>query len=379
MLKKIKNRLKEESGQALVFLAITAVALLGFGAMAVDVGRVSVEKTNLQDVADAAALAGAYELPTAASARAAAIDNGEKNGLDEVEITVNTPYNGDSTKVEVICTKHIDYTLARVLGYTETDITARAVAQKSGMAGGPFGYAVFSGSDSDTLTINGSSQNITGSVHTNYRFSMNGSAQYITGSVGAVNRIKINGSSISVTGTCQAPTINVNGSSISIGQKVYTAAPVIAMPDFSEEIEALAISGGTYYTGNKSYNGSSLNVDTPIYVNGNLSINGSSFSGTGMIVATGNITFNGSNLKYSGTDAVCFYSVNGDITINGSSARLDGMLYAPNGDITMNGSSQTINGRVIANTVTFNGSSLTITAGANDLEALPSSTVTLVE
>ncbi|NLF80503.1 MAG: hypothetical protein GX572_04840, partial [Clostridia bacterium] len=291
MWRKLIKRLQVESGQAMVILAITAVALCGFGALAIDIGRVALEKSSLQDAADAAALAGALQLPTAASARSTAIEYGGKNGVSAANITVTTPYKGDSTKVEVVCTRNISYTLARVLGYKETDITARAVAQKAGMAGGPFGYTVFSGSDTATLSIGGSSLTIKGDVHANYKFAMSGASQKITGNAGAVSEINLFGSSLTVTGTCQAPSIVINGSAMNIGKKVYSAAPLIEMPDFSDQIKEAAISGSTYYNGNKSFSGSSINVDTPIYVNGNLSVNGSSFSGQGMVVATGNITF----------------------------------------------------------------------------------------
>jgi hypothetical protein len=44
----------------------------------------------------------------------------------------------------------------------------------------------------------------------------------------------------------------------------------------------------------------------------------------------------------------------------------------------MNGSHQTVNGRVIGNTVTINGSNLSIIGGTSELTSLPSSGVKLV-
>ena len=70
-------------------------------------------------------------------------------------------------------------------------------------------------------------------------------------------------------------------------------------------------------------------------------------------------------------DAVCFCSKSGNIIINGSNATLDGILYAPGGSIIMNGSNQTVKGRVIANTVTINGSDLKIIGGTSGLASLP--------
>ncbi|MHB8125109.1 MAG: beta strand repeat-containing protein, partial [Desulfitobacteriaceae bacterium] len=215
-----------------------------------------------------------------------------------------------------------------------------------------FNYALFSGSSTSGLLLNGANQTINGSSHSNKDF-------------------LANGSKLTVTGTCEAvTTVRTNGSQIHIGTIVQNA-PYVEMPDFSDQIKTQADAAGQTYNGNKTYNGSNINVQSPIYVNGNLTINGSHFSGKGTIVATGNITFNGSNLNNTGDDSVCFYSKNGNILINGANAILNGMVYAPNGTITMNGANQTIYGRVVGNQVTMNGSGLNIISGDNDLESLP--------
>jgi uncharacterized membrane protein len=52
-----------ERGQVLALCSVFLVVLLGFAAMAVDVGSWYVEKHKLQSAADAAALAGAGHLP----------------------------------------------------------------------------------------------------------------------------------------------------------------------------------------------------------------------------------------------------------------------------------------------------------------------------
>lgn len=49
---------KNEEGQVLVFVAMLMFALLGFSALVIDVGYFYVEKNQLQNAVDAAALAG---------------------------------------------------------------------------------------------------------------------------------------------------------------------------------------------------------------------------------------------------------------------------------------------------------------------------------
>src|SRR5260221_14560547 len=54
-----RSRAENRSGQALVLVAIALVALIGFAALAIDVGHAYAQRRQLQNAADAAALAGA--------------------------------------------------------------------------------------------------------------------------------------------------------------------------------------------------------------------------------------------------------------------------------------------------------------------------------
>ena len=62
MVRKIKQIVRDESGQALPLFALMLVALLGFMALSVDVGRLYYQKNELQNVADLVALAAAQEM-----------------------------------------------------------------------------------------------------------------------------------------------------------------------------------------------------------------------------------------------------------------------------------------------------------------------------
>ncbi len=124
--------IKNEDGTALVLVAALMVGLMGCVALVIDVGAMYSTKAELQNAADAAALAAARKLPNVG----AAITTAEYyaalnlNGAEEYDITATTPYDGDSTKIEVVCTRNVPYTFARVLGFTDIDISARAVAKK---------------------------------------------------------------------------------------------------------------------------------------------------------------------------------------------------------------------------------------------------------
>ena len=120
---------KNEDGAALVLVALAMVGLMGFAALVVDVGGMYSAKAKLQNAADAAALAGARELPDVSTAISTVENYAERNGVPKEQTAATTPYDGDSKLIEVICTRNVSYTFARVLGFTDTDISARAVAK----------------------------------------------------------------------------------------------------------------------------------------------------------------------------------------------------------------------------------------------------------
>ncbi|MBS4213275.1 MULTISPECIES: pilus assembly protein TadG-related protein [Neobacillus] len=132
MFTKLKNIIREESGQSLVLIAVSLVALLGFTSLVTDVGYMYFQKSNLQKAADSAALAGAQDLPNASTAKNTAENYANANGVKKSEITsINPSYQSDPTKIEVKLKRNVSFNFARVLGFTDTDISARAVAQNS--------------------------------------------------------------------------------------------------------------------------------------------------------------------------------------------------------------------------------------------------------
>lgn len=74
---RLKNFTRNQKGGAAILFALSATVLIGFGAMAVDVGNFFYEKRKLQTANDLAALAAASDLPRAqAAAQASTAQNG---------------------------------------------------------------------------------------------------------------------------------------------------------------------------------------------------------------------------------------------------------------------------------------------------------------
>ncbi len=129
--RKTAAHIGRETGQALILFVLGLGVLLGMVAMSVDVGLILHERRQLQNAADAAALAGAIELPESQTlAGSEAQTWAENNGIDlsagdEITITVDPVTNA----VEVEVTREASFIFGRALGLTTVDVHASAVAQ----------------------------------------------------------------------------------------------------------------------------------------------------------------------------------------------------------------------------------------------------------
>jgi hypothetical protein len=125
-------RVHEERGQGLVVAMLCMVVIMAFGAMAIDVGLFLQERRELQKAADAAALAGAQELPNSAGeAQQKAVEWVEKNGigggeLESIEIT-STYATDDTIRVKV--KRDVPFMFARVLGFSNNMMQAEGTAR----------------------------------------------------------------------------------------------------------------------------------------------------------------------------------------------------------------------------------------------------------
>lgn len=120
--------LREERGVVLVLVAAALVALLGFGALVTDVGLLMFNREHLANAADAAALAGAQFLPeNPAAAVAAAEHYALSNGAQPGEVRVTLGPDGKSITVDAV--RQVSFSLARVLGFTASSVSAHAKAK----------------------------------------------------------------------------------------------------------------------------------------------------------------------------------------------------------------------------------------------------------
>lgn len=136
---------RDESGQAIVFAVIVMVVLIAFTGFAVDVGRAYLAQRQLQAATDAAALAGALELPDNALAQQMARDYGPEPGMrnrlrasDNATVAVQTkcvtavptgctPGNGVNA-IKVDTTSTVPTVFAKIVGVDSLTVKAQATA-----------------------------------------------------------------------------------------------------------------------------------------------------------------------------------------------------------------------------------------------------------
>ncbi len=126
------RNLRNEEGQTLIFVSLTLIVLLAFAALAVDVSYGYAQRRNMQNAADAAALAGAYQMcfvdPTQSNVEKVAQDYATENNLAawaDVDLSHPGVAGGLITVTTQITTPTF---LAGVLGFPEINVGAQSVA-----------------------------------------------------------------------------------------------------------------------------------------------------------------------------------------------------------------------------------------------------------
>jgi hypothetical protein len=318
MLSKFKL-LKEESGQVMLIFALLFVVLCGFLALVIDIGRVAVEKGDMQKAIDSVTLAAAQDLPDTAKATATANQYIQLNGYKPSDISITFP---DSNKITISGTKEVSYTFARVLGFTSTTVNSRATAEQYWDP--IFDKALFSDRDLTNAGGGGNAITVTGTGHANRDVTISGSNSF---TIIEAHR-----------------TLSYGGS----GQK-NSGVPTIPMPDFAGLVKESAMANAHLYNSSKTFSGT-LDANGSIYVKGDITIDtGTKITGVGTIYATGKIMLN--NYTCDAPNYVTFYSdstATDAIKTNGSDATLNGILYAHNGGIAIESNPITVRGSVIS-------------------------------
>ena len=131
---RLKSRIASEKGSVLLMVALGMVVLLGCASLVTDVGLLYTSRNRLINAADAAALAGAQELPDKPEmAEAVAREYAKANGVIEDNLEVEV--SADRKSITVKPCQNVRFLFARVLGFTEQEVNAEATALTAPLTG----------------------------------------------------------------------------------------------------------------------------------------------------------------------------------------------------------------------------------------------------
>ncbi len=359
-----------DSGTIAVVAALAFVALIGMAALVVDGGYLATRRRSMQGVADAAALAGAFSLPTSATAisqaRANATENGYTNAVNGVTVTVNSPYSSDARRIEVIVQTNVPTFLGKALKINAGVVRGRAVGKIDPAAAAVFaGQTACAGQVSGVdMYINGTGNIITGTIHSNGSLMMGGDAtdQYSAVEYGSACGLpQMNGPMQIASG----PT----GTSSQPYPFSYTAASFPCT--FTGPLNATfdVTQAGNWQSGD-AWSGGGVMKPGVYCANGagaGMLIGGNSASGNVTFVASGPIQVNGNVLNYTAfSNNILVYSssaANNAVQLGNQNLTFTGSIFAPNGVVLMNGQNHVINGSIVGNNVALNATNFTINSG----------------
>ena len=375
--------LQDERGQTIILAALCFSLLLGFVALAVDVGLMFRARRVMQTAADSAAIAGAEELnygDVTTAARADAARNGVTNGTNGATVTVNNPplhgpYTGNAGYVEVIVSQSQATYFMNILSRGSMTVSGRAVA-----ALGTTGNCVY------TLNPSGTDISLSGGVNVQipgcaiYDDSSSATALTISGNstlnAKAINLVgNFTKSSSTLTPTPTVGIANVSDPLAFLPAPSFNSSSCLANPNLGGggtfTIGPSTAGGTICYNGLQIGNGAKVTFKPGLYIiNGAMTVNGGSpVTGTGVTFyfpVGGSLNFsNGATFNLtaptSGTyDGILFYQNRSNSTAvsiqGGTTSTLAGILYFPDANVALSGGSSTSTyASVIASSLTFSG------------------------
>jgi len=385
----------KERGQALVIIAIAAVALFAFAALAIDGSTVFSDRRHAQNAADTAVLDAALAKTRGGAWQSEGLDRAASNGyINDADSTVviflctdpdasctAIPTGADPTKyIQVKITSIVSTTFARIIGVSQITNKVSAVARVVPSTTSPMfaGNAVVSLSPHDckAMTLQGNTNTevigsglfVNSDCSTAAFFNNSGSADLTAPCINSVGGIQANTGSVHTSG-CLAE-----------GATAYNYPPdnivfpnVVCPSGTSQSGNTL---GQGTYSGHFPPNGVT-HLSGGIYcVNGDFRMNGGdTLTGDEVLIVmqSGDVSFNGgATIQLTGLPGpqsetnqlggLLFYmpmSNSGTITLNGNSdSYFEGTILAPAANISIEGTGdQGISGQIIGYTVDFTGTS----------------------
>ena len=375
-----------EEGQALIMTAVALLSLIGFLALATDVGVLYRSRTNLQKVADAAAVAGASEIASGnwlAAAQASALQNGVDCTASGINCNIVIGTTAHPSAVSVYITQSQSTFFLPVFGKSTVPVGARAAAgivngqvcmntldTANGPNPAPQGYGI-------TINGGGSGTGLTAvkcNLYDNAGLALNGSAQLITdaGTGVAAGSVKGNGTASPnpvtglypvpdpLSGYWPAPTCGTSKGTLTVSTGSVSPG---CYKDFNVS-GAAALQPGLYIIqGNLNLTSTQAATGVTFYVDsangGTLACQPSKCAFTTPASSPGWGTGDTGTCSSSGCNGLLLWdteTTNNPKNITIGSTSLTGVIYAPNVNLVIGGSNPlTLDSNVVVGSITMNG------------------------
>ena len=357
-----------QKGSILVLAAFTIPFLFALSALAVDLSYLYAQRAHIQNIADAAALAGATVLGSSqneATTMAQTYVARNSNATDaDNKVSYTFPIENGIKKIRVDITKSAPLIFMKYFNYNTAPLAVYAIASYSDSGPNIFDYAAISGANNGILNLGpGGGNRYNGFFHSNYKIHRGGGNNTLqSGTITAVD---------------PAIWADTSSSFILNGTAEGGKNPI----DISVENSGLAsligqIKNQNHYAGNYTDGLDLSSFGTGIYVAGSFKPGWVKWEGnldtTTVVIAEGDIVFPGNNGKtMSANNHIIFCSLTGNITFT-FNGPFYGILYAPKGNITLYMGGSTFNGSLVGNTIslgygnsTINGKSFAGVGGGN--------------
>lgn len=390
-----RRLLRNDLGSAAMLTALSMPVMIGFGALAIDVGNWYSQKRELQTAADAAAMAAGITryrnssanqsaLETAASADVAA--NGFENNITSLTdssalLAIHRPptsgnYMGQSTAIEAVLSQRQQLLFARYFVADPVTVQVRAVVNSNTLGGACLLALEQVNTDALSATGNMNMNLVKCGIASNSNSST--ASMYENGSASITTEyVHLAGALDQQNGSLNSPSVVQNGPRVGDPYRDVstptTSGPTQSDPSVKPN-QSATLDPGTY-PGMTLQGTANLNPGTYVINGGTLTIDSkATVSGSGVtFVLANNATVKingGANVNISaptsGSNAgIAFYQVPGaDNSIaqrfnGGSNMTINGALYFPNQTVSFNGGNaiQKACTHVVARVITVSGNS----------------------
>lgn len=373
MLRRLRARLADESGQALILIAVAMPVFLAMGGLVIEGGHLFVAKRHLQNAADAAALASARDLPgngnpCDASCRAAVLNDvklyagynhftpsPDFHACDPVDASdtncYQTPYKGSNDMIQVRVRQSLPPIFSNAFGLGPFKVSASAAASAG---------AQVTTSTTPGLTIPDSTSTITTPASTTVVTTPNGTTTIVTpGTTTVVTNPDVTSTNItpaSTTSTVSTITETIpNGGNGGVGFAMSSACPAITyLGAGGGSVGSLVTNGGI------SVSGAAKTVDSLAW--GKRGTTGCDLIGSNATITKKIGPFspqgwpvqpptqpspcldpgtNSPGVNWSKTHAQGKYCVSGDLQFSGNGGSFLGYTWFATGSINLSGNTNT--------------------------------------